>query len=206
MRLLHSLGDTVTDTHVLYRFYSATGQLLYVGITMNPPNRFKSHRDSKEWWGLVSGITVENYRSRKELMQAERRAIKVERPKYNIVHNKQQKTPAQKKASTCSWFKPMWYGEAREAGRTRRLKVAEGERIDPWDDVDDQGRVLVTWAPRPSDWIEKVDRFRAMGLTDSRIEHFVRCTMASPAPPDDLWESFSRRCYRAIDSLLGVSL
>lgn len=75
-------------THVLYRFYSATGQLLYIGITMNPPERFKSHRDSKEWWKLVSGITVENYLSREELAQAERRAIQVEHPLHNVVHAK----------------------------------------------------------------------------------------------------------------------
>lgn len=77
----------MADTHVLYRFYSATGQLLYVGITMSPPDRFKSHRDTKEWWAEVAGITVENYDSRGDLEKAERRAIQVERPLYNVVHN-----------------------------------------------------------------------------------------------------------------------
>lgn len=76
------------QTHVLYRFYSATGQLLYVGITMNPPQRFKSHRKTKEWCEMVSGITVENYSSREELTQAERRAIQVEHPLHNVVHAK----------------------------------------------------------------------------------------------------------------------
>lgn len=75
------------SAHVLYRFYSATGQLLYVGITMNPPKRFKNHRDSKSWWDQVSGITVETYGDRKELESAERRAIQVERPLHNVVHN-----------------------------------------------------------------------------------------------------------------------
>lgn len=81
----------MSECNVLYRFYSATGQLLYVGITMNPPSRFKAHRDSKEWWGEVSGITVENYDSRSDLERAERRAIQVERPLYNIVHNGKRK-------------------------------------------------------------------------------------------------------------------
>jgi predicted GIY-YIG superfamily endonuclease len=75
------------QAHVLYRFYSATGQLLYVGITMNPPKRFKNHRDGKEWWSAVSGITVETYNTRDELEKAERRAIQVERPLHNIAHN-----------------------------------------------------------------------------------------------------------------------
>jgi predicted GIY-YIG superfamily endonuclease len=73
--------------HVLYRFYTKTGQLLYVGITMNPPQRFKSHQNGKEWWSEVSGITVEHYESRLELQSAERRAIQVEKPRYNVVHN-----------------------------------------------------------------------------------------------------------------------
>lgn len=75
--------------HVLYRFFSSTGQLLYIGITMNPPNRFKAHQSDKNWWTLVAGITVENYSSRAELAAAEKRAISVERPAYNKTHNRQ---------------------------------------------------------------------------------------------------------------------
>ncbi|ABD58284.1 G-I-Y Y-I-G endonuclease [Mycobacterium phage Martik] len=74
--------------HVLYRFYSATGQLLYVGITMNPPQRFKAHRDSKDWWSEVAGISIENYNTREELENAERRAIQVEHPLHNVVRAK----------------------------------------------------------------------------------------------------------------------
>jgi predicted GIY-YIG superfamily endonuclease len=73
--------------HVLYRFFNATGQLLYIGITMNPPQRFRDHRESKEWWTEVAGITVENYPNRTALADAERRAIKVEHPLHNVTHN-----------------------------------------------------------------------------------------------------------------------
>jgi predicted GIY-YIG superfamily endonuclease len=86
----YRLVDSASDgdhAHVLYRFYSATGQLLYVGITMNPPQRFKNHRESKVWWDQVSGITVETYGRRSELEQAERRAIQVEKPLHNVAHN-----------------------------------------------------------------------------------------------------------------------
>lgn len=79
----------MADVHVLYRFYSATGQLLYVGITMNPPARWKKHKESKDWWGEVVGITLETYPTRDDLQAAERRAIRVERPLHNIVHAKQ---------------------------------------------------------------------------------------------------------------------
>jgi predicted GIY-YIG superfamily endonuclease len=77
----------MSGVNVLYRFYSITGQLLYVGITNSPPERFKSHGATKEWWDQVSGITVETYSTREELAQAERRAIQVERPLHNVVHN-----------------------------------------------------------------------------------------------------------------------
>lgn len=72
---------------VLYRFYSATGQLLYVGVTMNPPTRFKDHKRDKEWWSMVAGITVETYPDRAAVLDAECRAIKIEHPQYNVQHN-----------------------------------------------------------------------------------------------------------------------
>lgn len=88
----------MADNHVLYRFYSATGQLLYVGITMNPSTRFKQHRKTKDWWGEVIGITLEHYESRDELARAERRAIQVERPLHNVIHSKVQHKPNPKPA------------------------------------------------------------------------------------------------------------
>lgn len=166
---------------------------------MNPPDRFKSHRDTKAWWRLVSGITVENYDSREDLVKAERRAIKVESPLYNIVHNKHsQRATTSALPTTCGWFKPVWYGEAREAGRTRRLPMAVGERPNPDADVDANGRVLVTWAPRPPDWIDTVDRFLSKGLSKSQIAAFVRSTMRSDLYADDLWGAFSGKCWREI--------
>lgn len=80
----------MTDqSHVLYRFYSATGQLLYIGVTNSPPARFSGHRQNKDWWNEVVGISIENYDSRQELLLAERRAIRIERPQYNVVHNRE---------------------------------------------------------------------------------------------------------------------
>ncbi|OBB15481.1 hypothetical protein A5731_00500 [Mycolicibacterium conceptionense] len=80
-------------SHVLYRFYSTTGQLLYVGITMNPPQRFKKHRDTKDWWTEVAGISIENYDTREDLENAERRAIQVEHPIHNVVRAKPKHQP-----------------------------------------------------------------------------------------------------------------
>ena len=74
--------------HVLYRFYSDTGQLLYVGITMNVTQRFHAHKHTKDWWDQVVGITLQHYPNREDLAAAERRAIEVERPLHNIVRPK----------------------------------------------------------------------------------------------------------------------
>jgi predicted GIY-YIG superfamily endonuclease len=73
--------------HVLYRFYSRTHQLLYVGITANPPQRFRSHQ-GKDWWSEARLIEMDDeFNSREELAEAERRAIREERPLYNVVYN-----------------------------------------------------------------------------------------------------------------------
>ncbi|WP_094359955.1 GIY-YIG nuclease family protein [Mycobacterium marinum] len=72
--------------HTLYRFYSITGQLLYIGITMNAPARFNQHKAEKSWWHEVAGISMEVHETRSDVEKAERRAIKVERPLHNIAH------------------------------------------------------------------------------------------------------------------------
>lgn len=76
----------MTDSNVLYRFFDQHGVLLYIGITMDPPARFRGHR-SKEWWTLVRHVFMETYSNRTALMKAERKAIQSEHPQYNVVHN-----------------------------------------------------------------------------------------------------------------------
>ncbi|MEU4410701.1 GIY-YIG nuclease family protein [Streptosporangium sp. NPDC023963] len=80
---------TVIDNspHALYRFYDATGVLLYVGITADPGVRFKKHRGDKEWWTEVANIRIEKLPTRAAVLDAERRAIREERPLWNVAHN-----------------------------------------------------------------------------------------------------------------------
>lgn len=70
----------------LYRFYDATGALLYVGITCDPGRRFKEHRD-KPWWLEVANVRVEHHPHRLSASRAERFAILNERPRYNKTWN-----------------------------------------------------------------------------------------------------------------------
>lgn len=73
--------------HSLYRFFDASGLLLYIGITNNPRLRFGQHRDSKTWWRDVAVREITHYSSRAELEAAEKAAIRRERPLYNKTYN-----------------------------------------------------------------------------------------------------------------------
>jgi len=70
----------------LYRFYNDGGQLLYVGITNDPPRRMTQHSQDKKWWAQVRGMTVEWYPDRTSVLAAEKRAINVENPLHNVQH------------------------------------------------------------------------------------------------------------------------
>lgn len=74
-------------THTLYRFFDSNGALLYVGITLSPPQRFAQHRSSKWWWTRVACIELDSFPTRAAVLVAEQSAIESERPRYNVLHN-----------------------------------------------------------------------------------------------------------------------
>ena len=78
-------NDSATDTRPasLYRLFSRTGELLYVGMTLNFFSRLDNHRSGKPWWLDVRTVTVIPYPTRREAEDAERAAIIHERPKWN---------------------------------------------------------------------------------------------------------------------------
>jgi predicted GIY-YIG superfamily endonuclease len=76
---------TPEELHILYRFFDAGGDLLYVGMTNNPPRRFTEHKTVKSWWFIVATITLEQIDSRTALKCAERAAIRDENPRYNDI-------------------------------------------------------------------------------------------------------------------------
>ena len=67
---------------VLYRFFDAEGQLLYVGQTLAFAQRMQAHKNCI-WWPLTKRIDIEHFSSKTELIAAERVAIANENPKYN---------------------------------------------------------------------------------------------------------------------------
>jgi len=66
----------------LYRFFSADGVLLYIGITVRPPVRWYTHSTTQHWWPKVSAAFVQ-WLPNGQAEDAEREAIRTERPKYN---------------------------------------------------------------------------------------------------------------------------
>jgi predicted GIY-YIG superfamily endonuclease len=75
-------------THALYRHFAADGTLLYVGITMNAPRRLKEHSRHSGWWDNVARVEIEQFPTRAAVIDAERHAIKLEKPLHNFMHNR----------------------------------------------------------------------------------------------------------------------
>lgn len=74
---------------VLYRFFDAEDNLLYIGITNSPLTRFSSHQADKSWFRRVVRSTMVQFATRAELAAAEIAAIQSEKPKpkYNVAYS-----------------------------------------------------------------------------------------------------------------------
>lgn len=78
----------MSETHALYRFFDASGALLYIGITANPSERLRQHSKEKPWWHTITHISLECFPDKHSVLTAEREAILAEKPRHNIVHNR----------------------------------------------------------------------------------------------------------------------
>lgn len=67
----------------LYRHYDAEGELLYVGITVDPEKRFKVHARDSHWTDRAVSFTGEWFDSWQAAKIAETLAIRHERPLFN---------------------------------------------------------------------------------------------------------------------------
>lgn len=71
---------------VVYRHFSQSGELLYVGASVKPFRRLESHNYSS-WADKISTVTLEKFATEDEMWAAEIRIIKDEVPTYNRVGN-----------------------------------------------------------------------------------------------------------------------
>jgi hypothetical protein len=71
----------------LYRLFDEYGQLLYLGITGNPGQRWKDHAKAHPWWPEVTRRDVEWLpMGRNDAVRAERAALAAELPLYDRTH------------------------------------------------------------------------------------------------------------------------
>jgi hypothetical protein len=68
----------------LYRIYDSADRLLYIGISLSAAVRLAEHRVGSSWWPDVRTIRIEHHVNRPAARLAELRAIRAERPLYNI--------------------------------------------------------------------------------------------------------------------------
>lgn len=69
--------------HYVYRFYDAEQQPLYTGISSCSAVRLDNHRRRSEWWPLAEYIAISVYASQGGAEEAERAALRKERPRFN---------------------------------------------------------------------------------------------------------------------------
>lgn len=72
----------------LYRHFSRTGKLLYVGISYSAFVRLSQHSDNSHWFDKIKIVKIQKFNSREEALIAEKIAIEKEKPLYNIMFSK----------------------------------------------------------------------------------------------------------------------
>lgn len=79
------------DGPCVYRIFDKSGdRLLYIGSTSNWLRRRGQHRKQTWWWAAAGDVKLERFECLADARTAEEAAIKAERPRMNIAHNRQQ--------------------------------------------------------------------------------------------------------------------
>lgn len=89
MSLIPNRQSPAQQPCTLYKLRSSSGELLYVGLSLNVGARLTQHKQSKDWWHAVARVDLQHYATRLEALTAEERSIRMERPTHNFVHNGQ---------------------------------------------------------------------------------------------------------------------
>jgi predicted GIY-YIG superfamily endonuclease len=89
----------MADMHAVYRMFDGEGRLLYIGRTGDAGRRFGDHT-AKRWFPLVETIKLEWLPTEAAAVLAERRAIRAERPRYNIAETPKSRSPVRPAALT----------------------------------------------------------------------------------------------------------
>jgi len=126
----------------LYRWFDADGVLLYVGISSTLPSRVKQHSKSAAWFDEASFMTIEWHEGRSAVERAERRAIAIEAPLYNLSHKlANEQKPSQVIPPNKSADKLL-----SEIEYLKRLKLATEQQMER------QHFLNLSWQKRAEDW------------------------------------------------------
>ena len=68
----------------LYRAFNQSNELLYIGISCSVMNRMQGHKGQSCWFKEMTTLKTEHYDTREEALTAESKAIKEEKPRYNV--------------------------------------------------------------------------------------------------------------------------
>lgn len=82
----------------VYQYFASNGALIYVGITNRGTRRLHEHADSKPWWGLATGCTLEHFPARDAALEREAYLISTFRPPFNTQHNPERTIPVSERA------------------------------------------------------------------------------------------------------------
>jgi predicted GIY-YIG superfamily endonuclease len=115
VRKRHPVPARPGGDHWLYRCFDGAGALLYVGVTSDGPKRFRRHGNDREWWPQVARIDIEHFTTKEELLRAETKAIRQERPRHNTLHRAGQPKRVEKLYRRCGqcgqhYRPPGWCG------------------------------------------------------------------------------------------------
>jgi hypothetical protein len=77
-----------TKAVCIYRLWGHNGDLLYIGISNDGLSRVKTHTKEVDWRMQIASISIEDCAdTAADARVIEARAIRLERPRYNKVHN-----------------------------------------------------------------------------------------------------------------------
>jgi hypothetical protein len=169
----------------LYRFYDDEDQLLYVGISEHFPRRARQHEDEKPWFDQVVRAAVEHWPTRSAAEEAERLAIEIEQPVFNVVWNVRPKVVKLRwKCEQCK----RWVADL--CGALELVDATWGVRCQRC-----MTETAVYWIPieavRRPDGLERWDSFvRSKRFDSDWCEFVARCgfTLCEPDEDEELTE------------------
>lgn len=87
---LENSGKTSKSAKVLdkrfcvYKHYSESDQLLYIGHSCSTLHRLAAHKSSSSWFDQVATIRLEWHKTKKAMLRAERQLIAKHQPPFNV--------------------------------------------------------------------------------------------------------------------------